>query len=181
MSASQGQGESRTNPFGAIRQYPLLIIAFVVVFAVLGAVAASNWPAVYKATAGLVVEDARTSQLFGSTRAADPRRYVADQVAILKSLLVAEGASEIAAQLEPPVTISTQAFLSDASISYSDDTNFLTISFSAGDPRTAQAGANSLAISYQQIVANKLNDDASTAINELDEAIDGVVETITSL
>lgn len=181
MSPSPGQSETRSNPFRAIRQYPLLIVASMIGFAVLGAVLASTWPSIYEATAGLVVEDARTSQLFGDTRAADPRRYVADQVAILQSRVVAEGASEVAAELDPPQSISTHAFLTDASFSFSDDTNFVTVSFSAAKPVTAQAGANALAESYQAIVAGRLDADSQTAIDELDEAIDEVVAKIASL
>jgi len=181
MSTSPGQSETRTNPIRAIRQYPLLIIAFMVGFAILGAAIASTWPSVYEATAGLVVEDARTSQLFGDTRAADPRRYVADQVAILQSRVVAEGANEAAAESDPPQSISTYAFLTDASFSYSDDTNFVTISFTASKPAIAQGGANALAASYEGIVAGRLDSDAQTAIDELDEAIDEVVVNIATL
>ena len=181
MPSSPDQGESRTNPFRAIRQYPLLIVASMVGFAILGAVIASNWPSVYKATAGLVVEDARTSQLFGDTRPADPKRYVADQVAILQSRVVAEGASEAAAGFDPPQSITTYAFLTDSSFSFSDDTNFVVISFSAPSSEISQVGANALAASYQEIVANRLTADAQTAVDELDDAIDGVVARIASL
>lgn len=172
---------SGTNPLSAIRQYPLVMAAFIVLFAVVGAALASAWPSVFEATAGIVVEDSRGSELFDNTRPADPERYVADQVAILESRLVAERASEIVSIVDPDQSITTGEFLASSSFSFNQDTDFVTIRFRAGNPAAAMAGANAIGLAYQEVVERILASDAETAIGRLDDAIDSVVADIASL
>ncbi len=168
---------SDTDPIRALRQYPLIVVVFAVAFGILGAGFASSQPPTFVATAGLVVEDARTSGLFDS-RAGDAERYVADQVAILRSAAVAERASALALTLEPPAEISASEFEANLALSSSVDTSFIEISFSADDPTTAQSGADAIGMSYQEVISAALAEDAQTAIARLDQAIDETVAEI---
>ena len=169
---------AEANPIAAIRQYPIVVVVFAVVFAALGAVFAANQTDTFSASAGLVVEDARGSTLVNS-RSADRERYVATQVAILESSVVAERASELVISLG--VDISIDEFLGNTSIASSSESNFIKITFDAGSANEAQAGANAIGRAYEEVIQAALAEDAETAVAKLDDAIDSVVEDISAL
>jgi len=171
---------SGTDPISAIRQYPLVILAFALAFGTFGAWFAANRPPTFATTAGIVVEDARSSSLFDS-RSRDAERYVADQVAILRSAVVAELASALALTLEPSADFSPRDFGVNLTIASSPESNLIEISFSADDPLRAQAGANAIGSSYQEIIGEALAEDARTAIDRLDDAIKTTVAEIAAL
>jgi hypothetical protein len=79
----------------AMWRYRWLVLASVAGAAVLSLVYSGTRPTEYEATASLVVEDPRESGVFQSLSGARPERYVADQVEILRSTVVAQRASEI--------------------------------------------------------------------------------------
>jgi Mrp family chromosome partitioning ATPase/capsular polysaccharide biosynthesis protein len=171
---------TEANPITAILQYPFVVLVFAVVFGLVGAAFAMNQPAAFSARAGIVVEDARASTLFNS-RSSDAERYVADQVAILESRVVADRASQLAAAMDPALDISVDNFLSNTTISSSQESNFITISFIASAARTAQGGADAIGLAYQQAIQEALAEDAETAVAELDQAIGAAVQEIEAL
>lgn len=168
------------NPIAALRQYPLVVVIFTLLFGGLGAAFALSQPAAFSARGGIVVEDARASTLFNS-RSTDAERYVADQVAILESGVVAERASEIAAGLDSPFDITVEDFLSNTTIASSTESSFITISFVASSANKAQAGADAVVQSYVQVIQEALAEDAETAGAELEKAITAAVEEIGAL
>jgi Mrp family chromosome partitioning ATPase/uncharacterized protein involved in exopolysaccharide biosynthesis len=168
------------NPVTAVRQYPLVVVLFAVLFGLLGVAFAINQPSSFSARAGIVVEDARAKTIL-SSGSSDAERYVADQVAILESPVVAELASELAAASDPPVDISVEDFLSNTSIASSGESNFITIIFGAPTAQQAQTGANAIGLAYAQIIQDALAEDAETAVAELDTAISDAVLEIEAL
>lgn len=168
------------DPIGAIRQYPAVVAGFAVVFAVIGMAFALQQAPVFVASAGLVVADARGSSIFEAS-SGDAERYVADQVAILKSRVVAERASALAPTLDPGREISPDDFLSNVSISFDPDSSFLGLSFEADDRLTAQVGANAMGASYREVISAAIAQDAETAVGRLDDAIATAVAEIEGL
>ena len=168
------------DPIGAIRQYPAVVVGFTVVFAVIGMAFALRQAPVFVASAGLVVADARSSSIFEAS-SGDAERYVADQVAILKSRVIAERASALAPTLDPGREISPEDFLSNVSISFDPDSSFLGLSFEADDRVTAQVGANAMGASYREVISAAIAQDAETAVGRLDEAIAATVAKIEAL
>jgi Mrp family chromosome partitioning ATPase/capsular polysaccharide biosynthesis protein len=170
--------EPETDPLSAIRQHPLLVLGIAALFGVLGAWYALSGPAVFVSKTSLIVEDTR----FSSSRStADAERYVADQVAILQSAIVAERASALAPTLEPPADIGAKDIAGGRTITSSSESNFVEVSFVAQDPQTAQTGANAIRLAYQEVVSAALAENAEAAINRLDDAIDTTVQEIESL
>ncbi len=169
------------NPFGALRRHILLVVVLVGMFAALGAAFAAFGPERYVATASLVVENPRGSTLSAIARAADTERYVANQVALLKSAALAAEASKLSQTLDAPRFIGPGELIADARIVLIPETEFITISFEADDPVTARVGADSLALAYQQAVRASLDEQAGDATRSIDTAIDAVVSQIDSL
>lgn len=170
MRPTEVRIHTEANPITAIRQYPLVVLVFAVVFGLVGVAFAMNQPAAFSAKAGIVVEDARASTLFNS-RSSDAERYVADQVAILESRVVAGRASQLAAGLDPVLVITVDDFLSNTTISSGQESNFITISFVASSASRAQKGADAIGLAYEQVIQEALAEDAETAVAELDQAI----------
>ncbi|HSL26579.1 MAG TPA: Wzz/FepE/Etk N-terminal domain-containing protein, partial [Acidimicrobiia bacterium] len=169
---------TQVNPLSPIRQQPIIVAIFMLVFAGIGALYSTRLTPTYVASAGLVVEDTRRSSLFTAARTIDPERYIADQIAVLTSRAVAETASDLAPALDPPAEIPVEDLLADTSISSDLRTDFLTISFTANDPTTAQAGANAIGRAYEQVVQARLAEDAANALERLDQAIDETVQQV---
>ncbi len=180
MRPVEARHDADGNPIAAIRQYPMVVLLFAVLFGGIGAVFALSQPPAFSAQAGIVVEDARASTLFNS-RSSDAERYVADQVAILESRVVAESASGLAAEEDPPLEITVDDFLANTTISSSAESNFITISFVASSAARAQAGADAIGRSYEQVIQAALAEDAQTAVAELDTAIAAAVREIETL
>lgn len=169
---------SSTDPLNAIRQYPLVVVIGALVFGLLGAWYAESRASTFVATAGLLFEDARAAL---DRPSADSERYVADQVAILRSALVAERASALAASGKPPADISARQFSKNLTITSNSDSNFIEISFVAGDARTAQTGANAVRRAYQETVSTAMAENAESGVERLDAAIATTVDEIHSL
>jgi Mrp family chromosome partitioning ATPase/uncharacterized protein involved in exopolysaccharide biosynthesis len=168
------------NPLTPIRQQPLIVILAILIFAGLGYLYGSRMTPQFSASAGLVVEDTRRS-LFVTPRANDAERYVADQIAVLTSRTVAEQASSMAATMEPGASIPVADLLANVEVSSDLRTDFLTITFVASDPTTAQVGANAIGRAYEQVVAARVAEDAANAVSKLNAAIDETVAGIVSL
>lgn len=153
----------------SVLRHPWIVLACAIAFGLAGA--AYSWirPARYAATAGLVVEDARTSLIFGTRRADDPERYVADQVAFLRSLPLAMRASELAG---PEAGISPEDLLAHSTVTSSEASNFISIRFDSSDPLAAQTGANSLALAYRASIAETWQAEARDVLRMADQAIE---------
>ncbi|MGQ0850068.1 MAG: AAA family ATPase [Actinomycetota bacterium] len=176
--AWEGAAVAEMNPWSPILQQPLIVALFVLLFAGLGALYSARLTPTFVAEAGLVVEDTRRSSLFVTARPTDPERYIADQIAVLRSRAVAEEAARLAPTLDPGGQISVDDLLADSSISSDLATDFLTISFVANDPITAQVGANAIGLAYEQVVQARLAEDSANALAELDEATDDAVQRV---
>lgn len=180
MQTFHSADDADTDPIAAVRQHPVVVLLCALVLGAVGGLFATTQPTAYSARAVLVVEDVRTTA--GTTqRAADAERYVADQVAILESRVVAQQASELVDAADPALDISVDDLLADTSVSASSDSNVIRITFVADSAAAAQAGAEAIGRSYEQVVQAVEAENAAIATAELDEAMSATVAEIGDL
>jgi Mrp family chromosome partitioning ATPase len=170
-------------------RYRWLVALIVAGFIGLGLAFQAYVPAAFQATAEMVVEDPRASQLFNvgdlPRTATNPQRYVADQVEILQSPRVAAQAAgllqlwsgtdpetlndwpEWLASPEdlPDVLITQDGFLRNRSISSSRDSNQIEVSFTADEAAVARIGANTIVEAYRDVVFEQLANVAQDAVD----------------
>ncbi|MDH3425974.1 MAG: Wzz/FepE/Etk N-terminal domain-containing protein, partial [Acidimicrobiia bacterium] len=158
---------------GAAWRFRWLVLAVVVVFGGLGylyAIQASEdeeWVAV----ASLVVEDPNASTLFEAGGLQRPERYLENQVEILSSDIVAQRASELAAQSDPPVTLDFVDIVDNTSIGSSSSSDVLEIRFRSDGEFATLVGANALADAYQDVRRSEASRNFSASIAQLDDSI----------
>jgi Mrp family chromosome partitioning ATPase/capsular polysaccharide biosynthesis protein len=167
---------SDPNIVTSIWNHKLLIATFVAVFAALGVLVQSLRPTEYAAEAGVVLEDPQAAAITGPR--GDELRYVADQVAILKSSAVANRASQVARAGQPPVTIDPGKLQDNTSIRSSADSNYVVITHRAAERETAVAGANAIVEAYQELVREDLKQDAAAAVARINAAIAAAVRNL---
>jgi len=163
------------NIVTSIRNHALMIATFVAVFAALGVLVQSLRPTEYAAEAGIVLEDPQAAAITGPR--GDELRYVADQVAILKSSAVANRASQVARASNPPSNIDPGTLQDNTSIRSSADSNYVVISHRAANKQTAVAGANAIVKAYQELVREDLQKDAAAAVARINAAIAAATRT----
>jgi Mrp family chromosome partitioning ATPase/capsular polysaccharide biosynthesis protein len=166
---------SDPNIVTSIWNHALLIATFVAIFAALGVLVQSLRPTEYAAEAGIVLEDPQAAAITGPR--GDELRYVADQVAILKSSAVANRASQVARATNPPTTIDSGKLQDNTSIRSSADSNYVVVSHRAANRQTAVAGANAIVKAYQELVREDLQKDAAAAVGRINAAIDAATKT----
>jgi len=162
------------NVFRAIWSHRALIALVAAVFAVAGVVASSLRPAEYAAEAGVLLEDPRV----GTSSARDEVRYVADQVAIMKSPAAALRANQLTRSKARPEGISAAEVRRKTLIRTSEGSNYVVIRFSASAPETAQQGANAVLQAYRELVRADLEAESQARLRSLDAAIAAAVQTL---
>jgi Mrp family chromosome partitioning ATPase/capsular polysaccharide biosynthesis protein len=125
----------------------------------------------YEATAGLIVEDPRASTLFEVTDLGRPstqssERYLADQVEILRSSEIANDASE---KLDG--RFSPQYILRNTTVAGDLNSNLIEVAFTAADAEGAQAGANAIALAYQELRRLQVQETAAVALVKVDALV----------
>ncbi len=172
-------GVAEPNVFGSISNHRRLVLVSVLAFAAVGLLLTALRPSDYGAEAGLVLKDPR-SQALGDGPAGDELRYVADQVAILKSAAVATRASALlgasggqrvdARDLQQRTTIRTNA-----------DSNYIVVNTSAKTPKEASAAANAVVRAYRELIRADLDSDARASLARLDTAISDASKSLAAV
>lgn len=155
--------------FTALWRYRVLTALVLAASVLLGGFFLASQPSRYQAVATLVVEDPRATALFGSGVVVRPERYVTNQASILQSGLVADRAASIAeadGHVFTPEQISRN--LDVAVIGESDE---IEVRFEAAEFDRAVAGANSVALAYEQVRLEGASQAFDRAIEELDESL----------
>jgi Mrp family chromosome partitioning ATPase/uncharacterized protein involved in exopolysaccharide biosynthesis len=166
---------------GAAWHYRWQVLITIAAFAGLsfayGTVLAESWTT----TASLVVQDPRGQQLFSSGDTQSPERYVQDQVAILESAATADLATQLAAQVNPPVMVTTKEVLDHRGVTARSSGNLIQITYRAEDPDAAMAVANAIAQAYQQTRRQDSVAESDAALNELDRSLAAVDEELAAV
>lgn len=161
---------SQPTVFASVWRYKWLVLLIAIAFAGLGWLYASQ-TASWTASATLAVQDPRSSNVFDQAFPDTPDRYVEGQVAIIGSRAIARRAVEIAALEDPPVVVSVTAVVDELGIAASDDSDIVTLTFSAVTPREAIAVVNAVAAAYQEIGRQSADTSFQNAVLELDLSI----------
>jgi Mrp family chromosome partitioning ATPase len=178
-SADRQLGVAETNVFTSISNHRALVLSSILVFAVVGVLVTALRPSAYGADAGLVLKDPQSEGL-SDAPAGDELRYVADQVAILKSFGVAVRASALlAASGEQP--IDALKLQDRTTIRSSADSNYIVVHHSARNPKTASASANAIVRAYRDLTRADVESDAKASLNRLDGAISDATKSLTTL
>jgi Mrp family chromosome partitioning ATPase len=186
-------------------RYRWLVALIVAIFIGLGLAFQAYVPAAFQATAEMVVEDPRSSQLFNigdiPRATSNPQRYVADQVEILQSPGVADRAAflidlwresdpetlgdEWPEWLDPAslsgTTIGQGGFLRNISVSSSRDSNQIEVSFTSDAGDRSQVGANTIIEAYKDVRFAQLEDTAIQAITQIGRQEEELRETLDNL
>jgi hypothetical protein len=123
----------------------------------------------YAAEAGLVLENPQSQSLLDAP-SGDELRYVADQVAILKSVAVADRASALLKKAgEGP--FNARQVQRETTIGSNADSNYILVRCAAGNPTTASACANAIVRAYRELIREDLARNANGSLQRLDAAI----------
>jgi len=169
MTTDLASGTAETNVFSLIWNRRLLVLAFALAFAGVGLLVSELRHKEYTAEASVLLSQP-------SPTAADPSRdearYVADQVAVMKSLPIAARASDIARKdPENPITVDARDFQRRTLITASAESNFVSVSFHADSPNAAATGANATVRAYEEATREDLRRVTDQALRQLDLAI----------
>jgi protein-tyrosine kinase len=162
-------GNAETNVFSLIWNRRLLVAAFALAFAGIGLLIGELRQKEYTAEASVLLSQPAPT---AADPAGDEARYVADQVAVMKSLPIAERASVIARRdSKNPINVDARDFQRRTLVSASEESNFVSVSFHANDPDAAVAGANATVRAYEEATRSELAEDTNQALHQLDLAI----------
>jgi Mrp family chromosome partitioning ATPase/capsular polysaccharide biosynthesis protein len=169
MTTDVAAGTAETNVFSLIWNRRLLVVAFALAFAGIGLFVTELRQKEYTAEASVLLSQPAPT---AADPARDEARYVADQVAVMKSLPIAEGASEIARN-DPknPIVIDPRDFQRRTLINATAESNFVSVSFRANRPDAAAMGANAIMQAYENATRAELQADTEQALTQLDTAI----------
>ena len=161
----------------AVRRYWWLMLVGAVLGGVVGFALAESTTTEYTATAALIVEDPRLASLSGT--APIPERYVADQVAIIESTLVAEEASQVAAAAGSD--LSPDDLESGLAVSTFANSNRVVIVYQSSSPEVARLGADSIAEAYQQVRRTEARRNFADSLERLDRSIETLNERVNDI
>ena len=178
-SGDRQPGFAEPNVFASISSHRVLVLVSILIFAALGLVLASLRTSDYGAEAGLILEDPRSGGLSESP-VGDELRYVADQVAILKSVAVAQRASALLAtstgqpfdarQLQKKTTIRSNA-----------DSNYIGVHHASDSPKAAAAGANAIVRAYRDLIRADLTTSANASLVRVNAAITDTAKALAAI
>ncbi|HSF87016.1 MAG TPA: hypothetical protein VLG28_15350 [Acidimicrobiia bacterium] len=156
----------------SIWRYRWLFLLVVVGFVALGYLSSllqpsdNNW----SASSVLVVEDPRASALFDTAPQSTRGRYVANQVAVLRSTPVAESSSEMLT--EQGIVLSPEEVLESYEvIAATGNSEVIEIIFYADGEAAAIGGANVIAEAYQEVRRSEARSNYQSSIDQLDAFI----------
>lgn len=165
---------------GAIWRHKLLVIAIAGILAALAGVWAVSGDTEYTAQAALRVEDPRTTALFDSGTAQRPERYVADQAAILDSLVVAAAAAD-SVNAEFGTSFDADDVQDLVDIVFSVDFNLITVTGTGDDPAIAIGLVNSVPSAYTELLQSERQSSVDAAIGRLSESVTQVDSELAAL
>jgi Mrp family chromosome partitioning ATPase len=169
MTTDLTSGTTETNVFSLIWNRRLLVVALALAFAGVGLLVSELRHKEYTAEASVLLSQPAPTV---ADPGQDEVRYVADQVAVLKSLPIAARASDIARRdPENPITVDARDFQRRTLITASAESNFVSVSFHAGRPNAAATGANATVQAYEEATREDLIRVTDQALRQLDLAI----------
>jgi Mrp family chromosome partitioning ATPase len=155
------------------------VLGSVLVFAILGLLLTGLRASEYAAEAGLVLRNPQSQSLLDPP-SGEELRYVADQVAILKSVAVAERARALLAKAGEG-QYDAREIQRKTTIGSNADSNYVLVRFSTGDPTSAAAGANAIVRGYRDLIRADLTASANASLKRIDAAITDTTKALATL
>lgn len=154
------------------------VVATVAVFAVIGLIVSRFVTTSYVGVAEVITQDPRAASQFDITDAQpstqDSERYVADQVKIFESGLVA---SYVAEDLGVDVETVTERLEIVGDLT----SNLIEVRYSAGTPEEAARGANTVVTAYVGVVSEQVQQNASVALQKIDALQQGLDDRLDAI
>lgn len=161
----------RTSVLSAVRRFWWAFLVVLAVFVLLGLFSTNSGAEKYRATAELIITDARARQPFTVTDLGAPsnqpsERYLADQVELLRSAAIASDAADL---LDGDVD--TRTVLEHREITGDLISNLIEVNYEAGTAEEARRGADAIAQAYIDARGTQLEDAAATMMSEYDDLV----------
>lgn len=133
----------------------------------------------WSASSSVLVEDPRVASVFEQASSLDPRRFVADQVAILESPLVARRAADMMGGAA--ADLPTREVLGLRVVSSNPDSGLIDVSVQAGTKEEAVDLANAFINAYQDVAEQRAEASFERAVTELDSSIEAVDDQVAAI
>jgi polysaccharide biosynthesis transport protein len=166
-----GGGGEEPNIFASIWNHRMVVVASILLFAAAAVAVTTLMGRDYASRAGLLLQDPQPANASGSQPRDDAMRYVADQVAILKSRAVAVRASELTGDRAAKTRIDPGTLSDGLSVSSSDTSNYVTVTVRSSDAEASRAAANAVVQAYRELTRAKILTDANAARHRIELAI----------
>jgi Mrp family chromosome partitioning ATPase/uncharacterized protein involved in exopolysaccharide biosynthesis len=164
----------------AMWRHRWLVLLVAMVVTALGYLYAVSRPGEYMSMATLVVEDPR-GDVGLETGGGNPERYVADQEAILESLVVAGRAAELVAARVPSAEIDADAIMEGIDVTGDSQSSIIEVSFRARDPEVAQVVTDSLLAAYEELRTAQSESTSTAALERLDSSIQALNDELAAI
>jgi capsular polysaccharide biosynthesis protein len=153
----------------------MLVAAVAVCFALAGVVVYLTRPTTYAAEAGALLQDPQsTIDNPSNTSNGDATRYVANQVAIMKSNELLLRASARMQGLPDVTALTPNELERSMTITPDQASSWVTVRVAADDAATAKAGADSVVDAYRVMTTNGVAAETQAALKKLDRSIAAV-------
>ena len=164
--------------FSAVWRYKWLVLGWLVLVVAAAAVFVVIQPPTFEATALLVIEDTTTPGV--SEGGARSEQFVRDRVAIIESETVARRASVIASA-DGTVTLTSDEVLSQQEVRGFEGSDLIVLRFEADTPDAAIAGANAIAIAYEDLLREEAARATQRALENIDAALEKVATNLAQI
>jgi Mrp family chromosome partitioning ATPase/uncharacterized protein involved in exopolysaccharide biosynthesis len=178
MTSREIEGDTQTSISDAILRYRWLVLVLAVTGAVLATLASRLRPPVVEATTSVIVSDPTTQSILVPGDAGTSDRFVANQLEILRSPLLADRVADLSSQAGMPVT--GDDILDNASFANLADTDVITISYFAETDREAQEVVENIVTAFEEIRADQQRDETEAILDRLESAEATIVGDLAS-
>ncbi len=175
---------TRSSVLRSVRDNWTRVLIGALVFGLLGVIFNVMGAPTYEATAEMVVSDPRAANLAELPGVADPVRYVADQVEILRTYVIADRAAALLREDGFDADLSAEDFSSTdgrLSIISTETSNVIRITYRASDQNLAVAGANAVVEAHQILRRDEASRTYQSALEQIDSRISDVDQELTDI
>ncbi len=167
--------------FGAAWRYRWIALSIAVFVAGLGYLYSIVRPpsVSYTARAQLVVQAGTSGLDLGTS--GSPQRFVSNQVAILQSAAVADLASSLVEQADPPVEVGPEEIAAGLQVFASSSADLIQLAYTADDPDTAVAVVNAIVDAYRRLLSSERSASTSAVLERIDAELATLNERADSL
>lgn len=170
---------SEPNILRAIWVHRRLVALIVAAFATVGVVVYLTRPVTYTAEAGALLQDPLAAVDGQGGSKSDAARYIADQVAVLKSDEVLAGASARLRKIEGVTPLTPTELQNAMTVTPDQSSSYVVVHMQADNALTAQFAADSIIQAYRVTTQNNVANRTRDQLRKLDATIAAVASLMT--